>query len=160
MNEKKTFKSQVGVGANVRLTVYRPDGSIKQVAKGNLTVSAGLEWIKEHAHDSADGTNIMEFVEVGTSSQAVAAGDTTLIAYTSGNGLDRALGTYASGATGVCTVTKSFSVTGTVAIEECGLFGVVTANTVPMLARVLTGTVTVNNGDTLEVVWTVTYTST
>jgi hypothetical protein len=151
----------MGIDHNVRFRHYRGETLLREWYSHNITVNAGLEWVKSVISNNGDteaGTDFMEYVAVGSNNTSPAAGDTTLNTEITTSGLGRAIGTYASGATGVCTVTKSFSVTGSETVEEAGLFDDPTAGT--MLARVLTGTTSVSNGDTLEVEWTITYTST
>jgi hypothetical protein len=68
----------------------------------------------------------------------------------------REQGTYASGATGVCTVTNSFTIDATYGIEESGLFNAASSGT--MIARVTFSTKNVVLNDVLVVTWTCTYT--
>lgn len=153
--------ASMGIDHNVRLRHYRGDKLLREWYTHNTTVNAGLEWVKSVISNNGDteaGVDFMEYVAVGSNNTAPSASDTTLNTEISTSGLGRAIGTYASGATGVCTVTKSFSVSGSETVEEAGLFDDPTAGT--MLARVLTGTTSVSNGDTLQIQWTVTYTST
>jgi hypothetical protein len=155
------YAANMGMSHNVRLRHYRGEKLLREWHVHNLTVNAGLEWVKSVISNNGDteaGVDFMEYVAVGSSNAAPAAGQTALTTEISTSGLGRAIGTYASGATGICTVTKSFSVSGSETVEEAGLFDDPSAGT--MLARVLTGTTAVANGDTLEVEWTITYTST
>jgi hypothetical protein len=153
-------ESRVAVGANVRVTVWDPDGNLKnEVFGNNITCNEGLDVLTEHMHDANHTRGQFDVIEVGSSSAAVAATDLGCTTPITGNGLAEALGTYADTGTGVCTITKSFSVTGTETVEETALLNAVGA-TEECFAHVLTGTVSVANGDTLQVEWTITYTST
>ena len=155
------YVASMGIEHNIRLRHYRGDKLLRAWVVHNTTVNAGLEWVKGVISNNGDteaGVDFMEYVAVGSNNTGPAPGDTTLNTEITDGGLARAGGTYASGATGICTVTKSFSVTATRSVEEAGLFDDPTAGT--MLARVLTGTTDVADGDTLEIEWTITYTST
>lgn len=138
--------------ANVKITAAHADGEVFAEREiHNLVVNAGLEWIKEHAHDSADGTDIMKFTSVGDDNTAPAAGQTDLISQLS----TRTSGTYAPGATGVCTVTGLHTATGTWAVVEAGLHDASTTGS--MLARVIFSVINLSTSDELTVEWTITY---
>lgn len=160
---KRTFGyvASMGIDHNVRFRHYRGEKLLREWYSHNTTVNAGLNWVRGVISNNADaeaGVDFMEYVAVGSNNTAPDPTDTTLNTEISTGGLGRAQGTYAAGGTGICTVTKSFSCSGANTVEEAGLFDDPSAGT--MLARVLTGTTTVANGDTLEVEWTITYTST
>jgi|SRR3989338_538748 len=84
---------------------------------------------------------------------------------TAANGLARALGSATianatasgtgAGGASVATITKSFSPTATVVVTEAGLFNDTKTGTDGMFARKTFAGVTVNNGDTLTVTWTI-----
>lgn len=147
----------IGVKTNVHVQVRDKNGK-KKVDRHvrNVECNEGLEWIKGHCHDVTHARPQMDVVEVGSSSAAVDPTDDGCTTPIVGNGLAKALGGYSSGATGVCTITKSFSVTGTETVEETALLND-TGGTEECLAHVLTGTVDVSDGDTLQIVWTITY---
>lgn len=152
--------SRVAVGANVHLMVWGPDGNLKQeVWKNNITCDEGLDVLVGHMHDANDGRGQFDDVEVGSSATAPANDDTGCTTPITGNGLAKANGTYAYVSTGEATITKSFSVSGTESVEETAILNDL-GGTEECFAHVLTGTVDVNDGDTLEVEWTITYTST
>jgi hypothetical protein len=76
------------------------------------------------------------------------------------NGLSRAQGTYAHTlGTAAYTVAHTFTATGTQASQETGLFNVATVGANPgvMSFEADYTAVTVNNGDTLTITWTVNY---
>jgi outer membrane receptor for ferrienterochelin and colicin len=93
-------------------------------------------------------------------SGAANASNTTLTSEQTGNGLGRALATYAhTGGTATYTMTKSWSVTGTVAnLHRIGMFTAsnTTAAGVMCFEAVLNADASVVSGDTLQVVQTVT----
>ena len=140
------------VMANVKLTARHADGEIFDVREmKNLVVNAGLEWVKAQVHDSADGTDVMEYTAIGDDNTAPATGQTALISQLG----TRTQGTYASGATGVCTITGLHTATTTWAVVEAGLFDASTSGS--MLARVIFSTINLSTDDELTVEWTITY---
>lgn len=100
------------------------------------------------------------FVALTADSGAASASDTVLASEQTGNGLGRALGTYAhTYGQSTLTLTNAFSVTGTVAaVHKAGLFSCLTAaGADPMLYEtVLNADASVVNGDTLNTTWTFT----
>ena len=91
------------------------------------------------------------YLAVGTSSSAVAATDTTLTAEVTTNGLERAVGTVSrittTATNDTLQITKTWTATGSVTVEEVGVFNAASAGT--MLSHALTGTKAVTTGETL-----------
>ena len=140
------------VMANVKITAAHANGEVFEEREiHNLVVNAGLEWVKGQVHDAADGTDVMEYTSVGDDNTAPAAGQTDLISQLS----TRTAGTYASGATGVCTVTGLHTATGSWGVVEAGLHDA--ASTGSMLARVIFSIINLSTSDELTVEWTITY---
>jgi hypothetical protein len=100
------------------------------------------------------------YMGITADSGAANASNTTLTSEQTGNGLGRALATYAhTGGTATYTMTKSWSVTGTVAnLHRIGMFTAsnTTAAGVMCFEAVLNADASVVSGDTLQVVQTVT----
>jgi len=140
------------VMANVKLTARHANGDVFDERKiKNLVVNAGLDWVKGQVHDAADGTDVMEYTSVGDDNTNLVATNTILE-----NQLGtRTAGTYASGATGVCTVTGLHTATTTWAVVEAGLHDASTAGS--MLARVTFSVINLSTDDELTVEWTITY---
>jgi hypothetical protein len=154
------YRSRVAVGANVHIRTWDPEGNLKQDLWGNnVTVDEGLDVLVGHMHDANDGRGQFDNVEVGSDATGPAPGDVGCTVPITDGGLAKALGTYAYVGTGVATITKSFSVTATRSVKETAILNDL-GGTEECFAHVLTGTVDVNDGDTLEVEWTITYTST
>lgn len=105
--------------------------------------------------NGAASPNPFDYIGVGTGTTAAAATDTTLETEIVDSGLSRAQGTASQTTTDVtddtAQVTKSFSVTGTKAVTESGLFNAASVGT--MLARQVFSALNVVNGDTLAVTW-------
>lgn len=91
------------------------------------------------------------YLAVGTSATTPAAADTTLGAETTTSGLGRAAATFSQVTTSTLNDTSqwahTWSVTGTVTIQEVGVLNASSAGT--LLGHALTGSKAVNNGDVL-----------
>ena len=91
------------------------------------------------------------YLAVGTSATAVAATDTTLTAEVTTNGLERAAGTVSRITTTATNdtfqITKTWTATGSVSVEEVGVFNAASAGTI--LSNLLKGTKAVTTGETL-----------
>jgi hypothetical protein len=118
----------------------------------NLLVTRG----KQHNADqlsSAPNDAAMGWMAVGTGSTAPAAGDTLL-----GAEIDRNALTSRTDSGAVVTYVGDWAAgdATNAAIAEAGIFGVVTANTGPMLARATFTAINKGASDTLKITWTVT----
>jgi len=95
------------------------------------------------------------YIAVGTSVTAAAVTDTTLGTETSTSGLARAAGTVSLVTTTITNdtaqITKTFSVTGTVAVTESGVLNASSAGT--LLCHQVFSAINVANGDSLQVTW-------
>jgi hypothetical protein len=118
----------------------------------NLVVTAGKNHIAD-ALSSAPGQAAMGWMAVGTGSTAPAAGDTLL-----GAEIDRNALTSRTDATNVVTYVGDWAAgdATNAAIAEAGIFNIVTANTVTMLARATFTAINKGASDTLKITWTVT----
>lgn len=139
----------IKIEGRIKVEVYTKDGVLKDSSGWikNIITNAGKAQI---ALLAGDATAIpFTFLAVGTSNTAVAATDTTLTAEVSTSGLARAAGTVSRVTTTVTNdtlqVTFTWTASGTVAIEEIGLFNAASVGT--MLGHALTTTKTVNNTD-------------
>lgn len=123
----------------------------------NLVTSAGKAQLALLAGDAT--ATPFTYIAVGTSSTAPTVGQTALVAETTTNGLQRASATVSRTTTTVTNdtlnLTKTFTATGTVAVEEVGVFNAASSGT--MLSRALTGTKTVLNGETYVVTYTLAF---
>jgi hypothetical protein len=126
----------------------------------NKIVNAGLALSAGLLNGSGSPTT-PTYIAVGTGTMAVAATDTALQTETSTSGLSRAAATVSLVTTNVTNDTaqwlKSFSVTGTVAVTESGVFNASSSGT--MLCRQTFSAINVANGDTLQITWKVACTS-
>lgn len=154
---KKILKT-IGIKVNVVATVRdAKTGKIKQVFKNhNKIPTVGLTAIAASLAEGGADTILIRYVEVGTGTNAPAAGDTGLqtalsrITVSSGDGV----GTSAF-------ITGFFPTTsGNGALKEAGLFigGTASLGTGTLFSRVVIN-VTKTSSDTLTLDWTVTVTS-
>lgn len=131
-------------------------GNMKVIGNGVPTVGKAL--IAGRLNGSG-APAVADYIAVGTGTNAFAAGDTTLQTETSGSGLTRAQGTVSLVTTtttnDTAQVLKSFTVTGTVAVTESGVFNASSAGT--LLARQVFSAINVVNGDTLQITWKVAF---
>lgn len=100
-------------------------------------------------------TDAFDYIEVGTGTTAAALTDTTLETAITDSGLQRALATLSRVTTDVTNdtaqLTITFSVTGTKAVTESGVFSASSAGT--MLARQVFSAINVVNTDSLQITW-------
>jgi len=121
----------------------------------NLIVDAGLAGIASRYNgDGAEAA--FTYIAVGTDDTGAASGQTTLVAEIGDSGLSRASAA-ASRETTTATndtakLSKEFSVSGTKAIKEVGIFNAASAGT--MGSRVVITTKNVENGDTITISYT------
>jgi len=143
----------VKVQGYARLIVHNKDGKLKQDTgwqKNNFTAAGMAYCVQLVGGISAPAS--MDYLAVGTSAQAEADGDTTLIAEIVDSGLARAQDASPTASTTTETddtleINYSWSVSGTKAIEEIGVLNAGAAGT--LIGRsTLAATVNVADGDT------------
>jgi hypothetical protein len=158
---KRGFVSPLWINTRYAFLLAPLFGSYKEVKKSrNKIVNAGLALSAGLLNGSGSPT-VPTYIAVGTGTATVTASDTTLQTETSTSGLSRAAATVSLATTTVSNDTaqwvKSFSVSGTVAITESGVFNA--ASTGTMLCRQTFSAVNVANGDTFQVTWKIACTS-
>lgn len=120
----------------------------------NLVVDAGKAGVASRIN-GAGGEAAFTYIAVGTGTIAPAAGDTALGTEIIDSGLARANSTASRVTTDVTNDTAqdqhTFSVTGTKAVTESGVFNAASAGT--LLCRQTFSAVNVVNGDSLQVTW-------
>ncbi|MEM3697110.1 MAG: hypothetical protein QXQ94_06385 [Candidatus Bathyarchaeia archaeon] len=151
MNLKK--KAGIIVGIQRRIEVWRNgkliDVDEKFIDFNDLVVDAGLNALCGQAFDSSGNRPaVFNYVAIGTDSTTPSASQTAL-----GNEVMRVQGTYSKDANvGECSVDATFNITGTYALNECGLFNASSGGT--MYCRDTYTTKNVVNGDTVKVYYT------
>ena len=122
------------------------------VAVGNLVTNAGLAGIAGRIGASG-APAAFDYIATGTGATAANVADTTLQTELAASGLTRAQGTVSlvtttqTNDTAKCS--KTFSVTGTVAVTECGLLNASSSGT--LLGRNVFSAINVVSGDSLQI---------
>lgn len=148
---KDGFKAKGRVGIVLR----DKDGNVKEERDiDNLVVTEGVTFIA--ARMVGTSTNVMNTMKLGTSSQALANGDTGVVSHATGETVTgNNFGASASGA--VVTYTATFGAIGsggTVGIKEAAITNNDTAD--KCLCRVIFDVVNKGEDDSMSVTWTVT----
>ena len=108
--------------------------------------------------DQAANWTAFDYIAVGTGTTTATATDTQLVTEVTNVGLTRAAGTgtlvQVNVASDTCQILKSFSVSGSSAVTESGVFNAAAAGT--MLCRQTFSAINVANLDTLQITWKVT----
>jgi hypothetical protein len=150
------LNEQIKLNGNVSITLIGSDGKVKQQhSDHNLVVTVGKSYLAAWLAAATQSTEFMTFIGLGTDTAGPVSGDTTLGSEFSGGGYSRSDGTLSS-ASNVWTNTATFAPgNGTGAITEAGLFSASTSGT--MFARQVFPVYNKQAGDTLTVVWNVTF---
>lgn len=123
-----------------------------QFLSPNTIVSAGKAGLASRISGSG-AEPAFAYIAVGTSNTSVTAGDTTLGAETVGSGLSRVLATLSRVTTSVTNDTArlstTFTVSGSVTLQEVGVFNASSAGT--MLCRTVFAALGVVSGDSLTI---------
>lgn len=121
----------------------------------NLITNAGAAGVASRINGSGAEAAFV-YIAVGTGVAAADVTDTTLGTETAASGLSRVSATASRVTTDVTNdsarLTTTFTVTGTVAVTESGVFNAASVGT--LLARQVFSAVNVVNGDSLAVTWT------
>jgi hypothetical protein len=145
INDTITMKGRL----NIVLT--GPDGEVKENREvDNLVVTVGKNFIASRMKDAT--ATAMTHMEVGTSTQAAAVGDTALITAVGSSRVTLASTTVTNNAVAYAATFPAG--TGTGALTEAGLFNASTAGT--MLCRTVFSVINKGAADTLGITWTVT----
>ena len=173
MNENILPEPTIAVGMQRRIEVWRPLFKLEaqgqlgkaheiKIVRGirmglidideklldflDLVVDGGLDALCSVAFDSSGSREAaFEFIELGTNNTAAAATQTSLQSPV----MNRVTATYSKDSpTGECSVDAEFSIDGTYALNECGLFNEVTGG--DMYCRDTFTTKNVESGDTVK----------
>jgi hypothetical protein len=145
INDTITMKGRL----NIVLT--GPDGAVKDSREvDNLVVTVGKNFIASRMKDAT--ATAMTHMEVGTSTQAAAVGDTALVAAVAGSRVALASTTVTNNAVAYAATFPAG--TGTGALTEAGIFNASSAGT--LLCRTVFSVINKGAADTLGITWTVT----
>jgi hypothetical protein len=149
----RTVDDELVMRGHVLVELHDELGNLKDVREiDNLVVTAGKNHIADQL-SSSPGQAAMGWMALGTGTGAPAAGDTLL-----GTEIDRNALTSRTDTGNVVTYVGTWAAGDATnsAITEAGIFNVVTANTITMLARAKFTAIDKGAGDTLTITWTVT----
>lgn len=120
----------------------------------NLITNAGFAGAASRVN-GADSEAAFTYIAVGTGTTAANVANTTLETETAASGLSRAAGTCSRVTTtqtnDTAQITKTFSVTGSVAVTESGVLNAASVGT--LLCRQVFSAINVVNGDSLTITW-------
>lgn len=140
----------------VDIEVRDRHGQLKQRGRSvNLRTNAGADWqadVMGHTTQPQEA----QYIALTTNTGAPALGDTTLTGEISSGGLARAQGAYShTNGTSTYKISFTFSSTAThTAVHKAGLFNASSSGTM-VFETVLSSDVSLVNGDTLTIEWTV-----
>ena len=145
------FNDAIKMTGNLKLVLTDEHGNIKQEEEvKNLVVTVGKNFIASRMKDAT--ATAMTHMEVGTSTQAAAVGDTALIAAVASSRVTLTSTTVTTNS--VAYVATFPAGTGTGALTEAGIFNASSAGT--MLCRTVFSVINKGAADTLGITWTVT----
>ena len=145
------FNDAIKMTGNLKLVLTDENGNIKQEEEvKNLGVTVGKNFIASRMKDAT--ATAMTHMEVGTSTQAAAVGDTALIAAVASSRVTLTSTTVTTNS--VAYVATFPAGTGTGALTEAGIFNASSAGT--MLCRTVFSVINKGAADTLGITWTVT----
>lgn len=145
----------------IRLQIRDKEGNIRDDTgfMENVITNAGLAVMSGLVGNTGSQT-AFTFLAVGTSNTAASAGQTALVAEITTLGLARAAATVSRSTTNQTNDTlqfdKTWSASGSVTVEEIGVFN--DATTGVMLARKVTGTKALANGEDLIATYKIIFT--
>jgi len=135
----------------LELRIYRDGRLVDALAKErDLVVNGGLDLCIESLGNSTDRPACISHIALGTDNTAPTASDTSL-----GNEVMREAATYTKTGTGQGKWEATFNITGSYTLQEAGLFNAATGGT--MFCRDTFSARSVENGDTVTVVYTVSF---
>lgn len=145
----------VTLEGRITLEITRDGKVVERRELRNTTTKAGFAAVAGLINGVI--TNFFEYIGLGTGTTAATSDDTALETELAASGLSRAAGSTSRVTTTVANdtaqVAVTFTVTGTAAVTESGLFDSAAAGV--MLARQVFAAINVVNGDSLTVTWKV-----
>lgn len=144
------MKESIKIKGKIDFKITRVNGKVEKWTVHNSIMNAGFAQLALLAGDASAVP--FTYLAVGTSTTAVAASQTALAAEATTLGMGRAAATVSLVTTtqtnDTLQLVYQWTATGTITIEEIGIFNDASVGT--MLARALTATKTLGNGDKLD----------
>lgn len=148
----------IQVTGRLKVDHYR-DGFLIQEGqwRDNIVTTAGKNSLASLLNSASAGTSVVTHMGFGTSSTAVAVGDTALGAEILGNGYSRVLVTRSNPSANVIQYVATLTnITASTTVQEAGLFNQATGGT--LFAHQLTGPVALASAaDSLQITWQVSF---
>jgi hypothetical protein len=145
------FNDSIKMKGKLNVVLTGPDGEVKEAREfDNLVVTVGKNFIASRMKDTT--ATAMSHMEVGTSTQAAAVGDTALVSAVSGSRVSLTSTTVTDNS--VAYVATFPAGTGTGALTEAGIFNASSSGT--LLCRTVFSVINKGSADTLGITWTVT----
>jgi len=145
-------KDNTATKGRYKLDCFNVDGSIKWSTEWINNTITNTGKAEEANLVSWEGGAAFTYLAVGTSDTAAAATQTALVAETTTSGLARASASMSLVTTtttnDTINMTKAWTASWTVVVEEIGVFNAASAGI--MLGRQVTGTKTINSGESLQ----------
>lgn len=153
--EQQTYGTQLGVEIHVEMWHYRDGKLILYSHHPGVLTTLGQDWIEDQLGDSPS-TDPAKWIAVSNDPTAPSSAWTAIPAEITTGGMGRAVGTYADDGTGAWNITKSFSPTESGSCQLTGLYWAITGNFL-LCADTFTQ-VNYENGDTVEIRWSLSVT--
>jgi len=149
------YGMDLGVEIHVDMYHYRDGVLLSHSHHPGTLTTLGQNWIEDQLGDTP-ATDPAKWIGLSNDATGPSAAWIVLPAEITTNGLARAVGTYVDDGNGSWNITKTFSVTGT---QSCQLTGLYWALAGDFLLCADTFTlVNAENGDSLEIVWSLSVT--
>lgn len=146
----------ITVKGKVTYKLLSANGQLKERRDiDNLIVTVGKNFLAAWLAASSQSTAFMQYIGLGTGTNAPTSGDTTLQTEFSGGGYSRGVGTLSSSSNVFQNQAVFGPGNGTGAITEAGLFSATTSGT--MFSRQTFSVINKMSGDTLTVTWQITF---
>jgi hypothetical protein len=152
------MKDAIQIKGRLKVDVIRANGErIEGEWRDNIITTAGKNALASLLNGTSQGQTLVTHMGFGSSTTAVAAGDTKLGTELVGNGYARVAVARSNPSGNVIQYVATLTgITATVTVQEAGLFDALTNGTI--FAHQLTGAVALQSAqDSLQVTWQVTF---
>lgn len=141
---------------HIHIKLFDEQGRLKDERDiSNIVVTVGKNFLATWLAAASQSSAFMQFIGLGTGTNAASAGDTALQTEFSGGGYSRSTGTVTASSNVFQNVATFGAGNGTGAVTEAGLFSASSAGT--MFAHQVFAAVNKLAGDTLQLTWQVTF---